>query len=310
MKKNKDIQFNIIIIILAILYSKALIALTIFGRDVGGLAALTEARAVNQSSINIIPMANIINYITSFDMILFMKILMDLPLGYFLNIKLDFKKSLLIGTVISVIMESIQYYFHTGNFEVDTIILNIIGIIIGIVVCMLIKNEDSDKNYIRITFFITAFLVIFNLFLNNNTDKFRILSWSNNVNIVDSREELGEYSLNQENIVGRYISSDIDLGTIKIEVGGKTLEYNMEDRITTFDIFEFEKDGKIGYSVQNFSKSWDDYSVDNAISIVEGDYGNIKFYEDTPDEIIIWESKEGKVEAIGSINVRYSGRLK
>ncbi len=68
-------------------------------------------------------------------------ILLFIPLGYFINeLKLNLIIELLICLVIIILLELIQYISKKGIFDYIDIVLNYIGIIVGI--CLCIRKEN------------------------------------------------------------------------------------------------------------------------------------------------------------------------
>jgi len=57
---------------------------------------------------------------------------MALPLHYFLRSKLNTSFFVLIIILIPVLAEILQYLFQTGSCDVDDVILNVVGIFLGI----------------------------------------------------------------------------------------------------------------------------------------------------------------------------------
>jgi glycopeptide antibiotics resistance protein len=80
---------------------------------------------------------------------LFGNILLFLPLGTFLPLLFrnlsDLKNVAIAGLLLSVTFESIQLFTVLGTFDVDDIILNLIGCVIGFQVYQLTRNLSAGK---------------------------------------------------------------------------------------------------------------------------------------------------------------------
>ena len=72
-----------------------------------------------------------------------LNVCMFLPVGLFLKFgfqNLTWKKEFMIGFVLSVIIELSQLVFKRGLCEVDDVIHNVLGCLIGIMIVVFIKS--------------------------------------------------------------------------------------------------------------------------------------------------------------------------
>lgn len=104
-----------------------------------------------QGTYNIIPFKTIHMYIHYYDHFnftiwfsnLFGNILAFMPLGFLAPLlinKLDgFFKVFLLSFFSTVVVETVQLVYHVGGFDVDDIILNTIGGILGYIVLLLVR---------------------------------------------------------------------------------------------------------------------------------------------------------------------------
>lgn len=136
-------------IVFAIFYLYALIYIVFF-RDVMSIR-----------KINLIPFVNtIIPYIngssqTNLTIVLFnifANILLLLPLGFYfafftykIKKKINWFMGIVIISVISLIIETLQYIFALGVSDIDDIIMNLIGGILGILLFTVINKIDNSK---------------------------------------------------------------------------------------------------------------------------------------------------------------------
>jgi len=73
-------------------------------------------------------------------------ILMFIPFGFLLSMVINRLNSipLLVGFIFSVTIEFVQYFTHRGVFEIDDIITNFMGILIGFIIFMPVKMILDD----------------------------------------------------------------------------------------------------------------------------------------------------------------------
>lgn len=70
-----------------------------------------------------------------------LNILLFVPLGYTLKKQFSFLKTLLIGCILSIIVEVLQYYFYPYRYgDITDILTNTIGILVGICLFYLLKK--------------------------------------------------------------------------------------------------------------------------------------------------------------------------
>lgn len=313
MENFKKREKDLLLLVIGFIYIKILLSLTLFGSDVGSLSSIMEGIPYNEVSFSLIPFQNILKFISERDGILLVKILMMIPFGYLLANSFKTKSVVGIGLVFSILLEGIQYIVHAGNFETDTIILYMCGILLGCVIYRTIQGSGGSKTYLNTVFIIGIFLFTFNSFLNNWTNKIQPLKWKDwSGQIVDTSVELGEYSIDEADFSGLLIDVDEDKNSFELRGAEEFKKFSFADEVTVFSILEFEDEvGKVGYSVQDFAKSYGDYDADSAINFISA-YGHsdINFYDGNDIDLLIWLDDFGKVEAIGAKSVMYRGVLK
>ncbi len=105
-------------------------------------------------NINLVPFKTIYIYLKNLPSgfaiyNLFGNIIPFIPLGYFIplyfNKKNRFIKSIFIFIFILFFIEFSQFIFCIGYFDIDDIILNFIGLIIGYIILIIIKNIKKSK---------------------------------------------------------------------------------------------------------------------------------------------------------------------
>jgi len=149
LKKNKIIK--IILLILFIIYFIVLTKLILFKYGYNFLkAAMMEwnislVRQHTQSA-NIIPFSTIVWSIRMGGWkitLLFYNIIAFVPFGIFCKLysyKSTLLKSLIIGVLVSLLFEVIQLVTLLGEFDIDDIILNTLGVFIGYLVSVATGN--------------------------------------------------------------------------------------------------------------------------------------------------------------------------
>ena len=78
-----------------------------------------------------------------------MNVFLFVPLGLSLPFVIDINKhkyitivlTILIGLLMSITIEYLQYYYHIGNVEIDDVIMNTIGVIVGSISYIISKRN-------------------------------------------------------------------------------------------------------------------------------------------------------------------------
>ena len=132
-------------------------------------------------TINLIPFRTIIDYLFNEDVIvrsfafsnIMGNIAIFIPLGIYIPLLIN-KKSIFtnsaIVALISLCVEIVQYILAIGTADVDDIILNTIGGLLGILIFKLVYLIFKDKSKVVITFLtpIGGVIAVIFLFLLNN----------------------------------------------------------------------------------------------------------------------------------------------
>lgn len=134
-----------------LVYSGLLIYLTLFAHRFG--------RNILSRYINIIPLRNIIRFLTSTNPLEVIviniagNIVAFVPLGFLLPLitkKADsFRNMLLISVLASFTIESLQYITGTGVTDIDDILLNTLGGLLGYLLYKAVKTGIDGKNKVK-----------------------------------------------------------------------------------------------------------------------------------------------------------------
>ncbi len=251
-------------------------------------------------SINIIPLNSIIDFIKIISEGYFTRgfnniignIFVFVPLGYFLTMLFKKTKKLrytiLFSLIFSLIYESLQYFLYLGSADIDDIILNLLGAIIGFVFYKVIERYTREKLYIQyyftiiisiIGFIIAGYLAIdyFGIMFglkntdnNYNNDISKILDnsqvmvsgedefdiWGDIISFDDESVTINKTTvIDLENNVGIAVTNteDMDLKTVYLLSSAK---------YTIKDIYDVN-----GNKVEIKSGSKDDLKIDKHINI-------------------------------------------
>jgi glycopeptide antibiotics resistance protein len=132
-----------------------------------GHLMLNFGGAESSHPANFVPFATILPYLLGYKgwiiagVNLIGNIVPLVPLGFlfpFIFWKMTWKKSLILGAVSSLMIEMLQTILHVGIFDIDDVILNILGVMIGYWAFLLLLKWLREKRYMRIV--IVAILVI------------------------------------------------------------------------------------------------------------------------------------------------------
>lgn len=144
--------FKIASIVFFVIYVLSLIALLFFG---------SANRGYEYRNVNLIPFKTIKMYLTTTVLSGRIKILnlagnilIFAPLGFYLSVfshKIHLTFRILILLAVPVVVEILQYVFKTGASDIDDVILNFLGGLLGMSVCWIIerifkrfhKNKDA-----------------------------------------------------------------------------------------------------------------------------------------------------------------------
>lgn len=175
-KKNKS-YLRVICYAIFIIYLLFLMKIVLFKYT--GLVDVVKGIATGNlngfRSINLIPLSSIIefakiilegNFTRGFNNIIG-NIFVFAPLGYFLPLLFNKCKRIntviLVGFIISFLFETCQYLLYLGSADIDDIILNLIGTVIGFafyqIIIRLVKEKESIKYTVIIIFSIIGFVV-------------------------------------------------------------------------------------------------------------------------------------------------------
>jgi len=137
-------KFRFLGLVLFILYILILCYVLFFAEGFG------RGMAVEGHGYNTVPFNEIRRYINNFDRLGMISvinvggnILAFMPFGFFRPVisrkKSGFFKTLIEGCLLSCIVEVIQLTTNVGSFDVDDIILNTVGVVLGYIVFALFK---------------------------------------------------------------------------------------------------------------------------------------------------------------------------
>lgn len=175
-------------------------------------------------TINIVPMKSILGYLSDsyFSikvalMNIIGNIVIFIPMGiYFQMLKKNKSvfKSVVIICFISLSVEIIQYIFGIGGSDIDDVILNTIGGLLGILtykmIALLFKNENKTRTAIT---FLSLATGIFCIIYSINFYP-QLLGVANNTEIITLGKELGVND-KEPDIIGDFIGINENLLTVK-----------------------------------------------------------------------------------------------
>lgn len=185
--KNKQQRINIILGIIFLAYLLLMFKILFF-KYIPLMDILDSDREVIRS-INLIPFSTIHNYYSDFSnhfIALFNvlgNIIIFIPLGVYLKVfkkDIKFKNCVTITFLTSLCVEIIQFTFGIGIADIDDIILNTIGGVVGLFVYnfiyMILKDEEKVKiSIIVCVFFVSLMYIALMLYANYKGIRIKIL---------------------------------------------------------------------------------------------------------------------------------------
>ncbi len=137
-KKSKPIFWLAFIIYLILLLKVIFFSMSFEAVKAGVTSASIDRISMNLKEANFIPLRHINAYMNMYFKpamsVMGLKILWFVPMGYFipaLTKQKRFKQTLIIGVLVVLLFEVMQLILSLGQFDVDDILLNGIGVIIG-----------------------------------------------------------------------------------------------------------------------------------------------------------------------------------
>lgn len=173
MRKNNGVFQSILLYTIFVFYLIIFLSIIIF-KYVSPSELINADRAIFRS-VNLIPLHTIKGYLlgtfevsrsTSLKNV-FGNIILFIPLGIYLQLFTKHKKILanLLGVfVISLSFEVVQYIFAIGASDIDDILLNCMGGLIGILLYKLMITLIKDDNKVRTTITIFSSIIGIPLF--------------------------------------------------------------------------------------------------------------------------------------------------
>ncbi len=137
-----------------IVYLFALLYFTIFAESLGRTPDMTDASSMRYNLKLFTEISRFWKYreqlgMEAFLLNIFGNILAFVPCGYLLPRTLrhcdSFLGTALIGFLISFIIESTQYILRVGSFDVDDLLLNTVGVMLGYLLCLAVHRMDERR---------------------------------------------------------------------------------------------------------------------------------------------------------------------
>jgi len=227
-KKVKNMKkSNIITYMMFIIYILLIIRIILF-KDIP-LNKIFMMMGMEKRTINIVPLYSVIKMIIDANVSsqqVFKNIVGNIaifvPMGIFLPLlfkETGLKVIVIKGIFISCTFEILQFIFAIGNTDIDDIILNLLGLMLGWFIFNLINNLNLkfDKNNIfNAILFLFGIIGISMILLMNSSILFKL---NNDITVVNE-ELVGHLNIDEPDISGKFIA--YDSGIIVIEVARKS----------------------------------------------------------------------------------------
>lgn len=128
--------------------------------DVLFFTRMTEVTLSGQKSYNLIPFATILEYATTidarhngiFDVNIWGNIVLFVPLGIYLMIyykKNSPQKVIVTALLVSMLAEVLQFIFAIGSLDIDDVILNTLGAVVGVGIYQMLKYLFKSRLKVR-----------------------------------------------------------------------------------------------------------------------------------------------------------------
>ncbi|WGX77872.1 VanZ family protein (plasmid) [Paraclostridium bifermentans] len=174
LKLKKTINYKQMLYIIFLIYLLILIKIILFKTN-SFIDLLKGNTSAGYRSSNLIPFKTIVTFFNMKDFSFLRafsntvgNIAIFLPLGYLLPILIkkinSMSKVFLISISVSMVFESLQYIFCLGSLDIDDIILNTLGGVIGYIIYFYIKKFSNSNKFmykISLILSIIAFIIGF-----------------------------------------------------------------------------------------------------------------------------------------------------
>lgn len=217
LKKERKINYKQILYIIFVIYLLMLVKIILFKTN-----SFTDLLKGNISagyrSANLIPFQTITNFIKMKDFSSLRafsntvgNIAVFLPLGYLLPILTrkinNLYKVFIVSISISILFESLQYVFYLGTLDIDDVILNTTGGVIGYIIYYFIKKLMKTRKSTYIASVILSFIAFIIAYPIAKIEFGNLLGISN-YEIIYTNEDVIPKS--EPDIRGTYISKEDD----------------------------------------------------------------------------------------------------
>lgn len=279
-RKEKMIRYSLWIVL--IIYCLLLFRITLFKQV--ALFNLSAAIGTSERIISIVPFVSILEMIktgTSFERIIenvLGNIVLFIPLGILLPtlIRKSGKITLILGICTSAIIEIVQFVFGLGSTDIDDLILNTVGVLIGYQLFRFIKRVTKSNFAFLINTLILLIMTgtaSLGVLLVYNTD---LLVLSPKEVITENEELVADFIKTSSYLNGKFIDFDEPVLTLEKSISNAnekrenaTIEITKNSRIymcyEKTDFFftaisaEYYKYEQIEYSdfISNWAKTFD-----------------------------------------------------
>jgi len=297
-KKERILRYCIFA--LFILYIIILLRITLFKQ--ASMYNLFAAIGASERTISIIPFKSIFDMISS-DISLMRilenvlgNIIIFIPFGLLLPIilKKEYKNIVLCGIIFSAFIEIIQFIFGLGSTDIDDLLLNTIGVIIGYLLFITIKNKAKSNLlflvFVTVLVFISGSITLGILFVNN-TDLFLI---SPKETTVENRELVQDFIDTPNYLSGKFVEVKDTVLTVEKSIQNATEQREFLDIEITSESRIYVCYDKIDYFFNTISGEHQRYEQISYSDFISNESG--AFSKD--NNIVIWSLDGKKVDSL------------
>ncbi len=296
MRKLKlNINYKQILYIIFLIYLLILIKIILFKTN-SFIDLLKGNTSTGYRSSNLIPFKTIVTFFNMKDFSFLRafsntvgNIAIFLPLGYLLPILIkkinSMSKVFLISISVSMAFESLQYIFYLGSLDIDDIILNTLGGVIGYIIYFYIKKFSNSNKFmykISLILSIIAFIVGFPI---AKTEFGNLLGLTSEETLYINKEVIPD---EDPDIRGTYISKENDSLKIYDSIIAKS---SQEKEFLKEKFIPIDKNTKFYYykikELKNKSEiEYDPVTIDELNKINE--YSLMSIWETKNNKIILF----------------------
>lgn len=297
-KKERKLRYCIFTLFL--LYIIILLRITLFKQ--ASMYNLFAAIGASERTISFIPFKSIFDMIsTDISLIRILEnvlgnIIIFIPFGLLLPIILKKKNKniVLSGVILSALIEILQFIFGLGSTDIDDLLLNTIGVIIGYLLCITIKNKAKSNLSFLISIIVFVWIsgtITIGILFVTNTEMFLI---SPRETTIENRELVQDFIDTPNYLSGKLVKVKDSMLMVEKSIQNANEQREFLDIEITFESRLYICYDKIEYFFNTISGEHQRYEQISYSDFISNDSEAFR----KNNNIIIWSLDGKKVDSL------------